>query len=923
MRFDGYKFKHYTTNNGLADNEHFSAYEDSQHRIWFPGYNGELSYFKNDTFYNRKNNALVARFKTSLFGRNVLEDERGTIYHASQQIIFSINTSGKEYFEKQKPQHHFLNFYLNEKKEMLVLSYNRNKLFIKNFSQLTIDSLKIDSLVMPAQLSRYVTIDNDNGIIYSSLKKLIKGDFRTKEILAIDSFPVQIQEILSASDTTVWIATHKGLHYYNWKKQKVEYTILKNTSVTHLFTDHEGHLWVTTISDGIYVFLNKAVKYQLDLPFLKALKIIPLKSNQLFITSNNFDGVLRNGSTFKTIQLPKYAGHGYVKSIARDSKDNYFIILSTGLLVTDKNLNIKQASKLYFKDIYITPDKNLLIGFGSGTCKIPSSELPEVLSNPYNQKLKLDLAIINKFYHDTFNQRLYGINKTSVKYTNDEVVFQNLDNDSAFNMNLISMIALNKFTLVIASEKNGLKIKYRTRNYYITEHDGLCSNLINAIEVDSDSSFWAATINGLAHVKLHFNQDYLTASIKNYYASDGLLSNSINDVVMNRDTVWLTTNNGVCYFDRREMRKTKSNPRLILENLMVNGVARGIADRFVLKHYENNLRISFVGISSGALGNLSYRYRLSGLEQTWHETKNLEIEYSLLPPGSYQFQIQAFKDDKQESVVKTIAIQIVPAFYQTLWFNAFLFILFIGIFLAISYVVLQNNKRKSQLRQTLLESENKRLQLEKEESEIKNQLFETRQKSLGLQMSPHFVFNAFNSIQEYVLTNDSEKAHHYLTEFSKLIRQFLNNNRDVSITLSKEIDFLKSYISLEEQRLKDTIRLEVRFADSVDASETLIPAMLLQPIIENAIWHGLRKAVRKVICIEIEPWNNGLQIQIWDSGKGFEGLVKSDSLGLSITRERIKLAHQQNFKEEFFTIDTHPGGGALVTIILPKIEDTD
>lgn len=196
---------------------------------------------------------------------------------------------------------------------------------------------------------------------------------------------------------------------------------------------------------------------------------------------------------------------------------------------------------------------------------------------------------------------------------------------------------------------------------------------------------------------------------------------------------------------------------------------------------------------------------------------------------------------------------------------------------------------------------------------------ELRSLNLGLQLNPHFIFNSINSIQEYILSDQNDQAHHFLSEFSKLIRLFLSNNRSQYIPISKEIDFLKVYISLEEQRLKSKIEFAIDIDDRIDSDEVLIPAMLLQPIVENSIWHGIRYSENKKISISITLNNNLITIKVIDNGVGINSIMSDKSLGLNIIKERVKYCYAKEPEFIFFNIFNNPSaGGATVEIIIPK-----
>jgi sensor histidine kinase YesM len=156
-------------------------------------------------------------------------------------------------------------------------------------------------------------------------------------------------------------------------------------------------------------------------------------------------------------------------------------------------------------------------------------------------------------------------------------------------------------------------------------------------------------------------------------------------------------------------------------------------------------------------------------------------------------------------------------------------------------------------------------------------------KSLRTQMNPHFIFNALNSVNTYIAKSDERSANRFLSEFSVLMRSVLENSEEDFIPLTKELELLELYVKLEHSRFADKFEYEINVADNVDVDAFQIPPMLLQPYIENAIWHGLRykeeKGFLKINVREITP--DILEISIADNGIG-----RKQSAALKTTNQR-------------------------------------
>ncbi|MBC7923451.1 MAG: tetratricopeptide repeat protein [Ferruginibacter sp.] len=189
------------------------------------------------------------------------------------------------------------------------------------------------------------------------------------------------------------------------------------------------------------------------------------------------------------------------------------------------------------------------------------------------------------------------------------------------------------------------------------------------------------------------------------------------------------------------------------------------------------------------------------------------------------------------------------------------------------------------------------------EANFKRQVSDLETRALRAQMNPHFLFNCLNSINRMILEGDAENASRYLTKFSKLIRLILENSESAAVSLQNELAMLESYLQLEDLRFKGRIGYRITVDESIDQENTYLPSMVLQPFVENAIWHGLmhkEKAEPGCIRISIRETEDVLKCVIEDNGVGREqatalkktAALNSKSMGLQITEERLKLFNQ-------------------------------
>ena len=201
----------------------------------------------------------------------------------------------------------------------------------------------------------------------------------------------------------------------------------------------------------------------------------------------------------------------------------------------------------------------------------------------------------------------------------------------------------------------------------------------------------------------------------------------------------------------------------------------------------------------------------------------------------------------------------------------------------------------------------------KQKSDFQAKVSVTELKALQAQMNPHFIFNSLNSINSFIIKNDSESATNYLTKFSKLIRKTLESSAEKEVLLKDDIEVLKNYLDIEKKRLNNSFTYTIQVDDSVDANNTLIPPLILQPFLENSIWHGIAQMENSGhITIEFKKEYNMLFCSVDDNGVGRQQGVKPNkqntSLGINLTKNRIDIINiQQKTKGSLKIIDKEQG----------------
>ncbi len=214
---------------------------------------------------------------------------------------------------------------------------------------------------------------------------------------------------------------------------------------------------------------------------------------------------------------------------------------------------------------------------------------------------------------------------------------------------------------------------------------------------------------------------------------------------------------------------------------------------------------------------------------------------------------------------------------------------------------------------------------------VQKGIAELKLTALQAQMNPHFIFNSLNSINWYILKNKPTEASLFLTKFSKLVRLILDNSRNLTIPLDKELEALRLYLDLESMRFEDTFDYEIQADESIDQEEVLIPPLILQPFVENAIWHGfMNKSSKGHLVIQIYPESGHLKCIVQDDGIGRRASLRLkkdqdpryESKGMKLTTDRIRLLHKNYLKDDMIRVidlvDQHGEAiGTRVEVMLP------
>ncbi|MFK7973115.1 MAG: histidine kinase [Bacteroidia bacterium] len=438
--------------------------------------------------------------------------------------------------------------------------------------------------------------------------------------------------------------------------------------------------------------------------------------------------------------------------------------------------------------------------------------------------------------------------------------------------------------------------------------EGLSSTDVYGILEDDTKHLWMSTNKGL------FRFDPIKEVFTRFGTEDGLVSNEFDSGAYfeaEDGEMFFGGRNGFVSFYPKNIKRTQDAQAsgVCLTEIQVSGIRFEGAthveelDRLVFPFSrQQSLEISFTSFHFGTSQSPQYRYRMKGYESMWNKpTIRPSARYTSLPPGDYIFEVALLNENGIDTAsLKTLPIRIRPLLYQRLWFQISLgAFFFISIALGI-YLRAKNENRR-------------------ERENLQRRIAEVKQEALAAQFDQHFTFNSLNSIQRFITENKKEEAVRYISRFGKLIRRVMMQAKETTIILDDEIQSLDLYLSLEHLRTKAHFDYSIDVEKSLDPFVIEIPSMLIQPFVENAIWHGLMPGVKGgKLTINFRRKDNYLLCTVEDNGIGRkqseilkqQSMLKHTSRGTTLIQERI---------DAFNALDL--GGEALRLNILDLQDD--
>lgn len=906
-RFDGYRFTNYYKEDGLSGKAVTDMVYAGGDSILLFSYPGTIQ----SIHYNGKINTIVENAGISL---------QQIIRHNNSFFCYTRN--GRQFGLLQNGAYKLFNADSMFNKKGLIIhaivSLAENGVAFCSNQGLLVKNETVVTELLPATDVWAAVYTKDKKIIAVSNNIIVESDQHFNFHNLPFSFPNGFLVYHMAQDDagTCWFrGLDKGVYRFedNRLEEMSSRLGVQNKGINEFFNDAGGNFWFCT--DGAGILLKKRSKFK---------------------NYETFDGLVNN----KVLQLAKYKNDLFIgtsNGLCRMKEEKIFPVnipsLAPGLKYVYKIFPVNAGTSglcMYYVD-KLKPNY-----------AYPRNMITDVKTDGFNFKMfntffawqqsendywiQLKDKAENNLYHynektshtDSFSLVKYKVKKMYAMIAFENMVWAGTNNglirfkdneikktDSIGNDQLgqvFDFLIDKKKRLWMATEA-GLFMYASGHFSALPKGSTMGSNYCRSITEDDEGKIWCATWDGI----------FVTDGINNtwYNTSEGLPSKTANTIFFDAATklVYVGTDNGLSVFDKNKVNTTIWYNKVFINCSIAN--ARNIPEASSLKPKQNDLEFYLSIPFFEGNTNISYEYRLDNT--TWAVTKNPTLFISGIASGHHTFYARAKMNGQvftKEDAVFSFTIG--TPYYKSWWFILAAILLGQGI---IIYIVTRLNKktRERKLAEQLQQAEY---------ASLKQQAFTSL-------MNPHFIFNALNSVQHYVNQQDRQNANKYLSDFASLVRRSFDTAQRSFVSLDEELETVRLYLQLEKMRFTDKFNYHIVLSKEVEDDEWMLPSMVLQPFLENAILHGLMPLNKAgELTIEAHVQDNALCITITDNGIGIEKsrILRAGkahkSRGMQLIKERLQLLSKLSTTPiELSITDLNPGTenpGTKILLIVPQ-----
>mgnify|MGYP000200352188 FL=1 len=636
-------------------------------------------------------------------------------------------------------------------------------------------------------------------------------------------------------DSTVWIGTDNGLYQLDVNLNTLAY-YFKGCVVSDITFDHRNGVWVSTIERGVYYCRNRNNIYYRNIPDLASkISLLKVIDNRFFIGTSN--GNLFEMENNRLVKKDLRNNTFYLTDIAYF--DNAFVLGTKNMTIfLDDEARLRQQ-----KYLFAGPGKKLAASYGFAQEHDALIFICPTGIFRYKDNRSDMLAEI-KDKPRCITQRSNG---EYLIGTSHGIIL--LNDVKCYRPDYLSRLN-NKVVLNLLADKDS-NVWICTKGYglykllpdnRLVEFPKIPSHVVNHIHILHDTVILLSTDKGLFINKIR--------TIDRNGSWKLLVNNEVMEAELFGGHIFIATKQGLM-----TIRKDKAlafagpAPRFYLESITTSNRKVDFKD-MQLSYQENSIYFNF-DILAYETPAYTLSYELEGPDQLEGITDGKQVYLHKLQPGEYVLSVRPFYSGiyNQQSVIR-IPFYIRPAFWQTKTF----LISFSIIFIVMTVLVLRNLKMK-----------------EKRKANTARLLAEYRLTALKAQINPHFISNSLTAIQQLMIRNDIDKACQYIAKFSMFLRYVLKYSDKYVTYLADEINLIRANIELEQLRFNNKFIFEQDISKGISLNEICVPPLITQPIIENAIWHGLLPLKDKrtpKLTLKAEIIHEKLVISIIDNGIG-------------------------------------------------------
>ncbi|WP_343631428.1 histidine kinase [Fluviicola sp.] len=892
VRYDGFQFKTYTTENGLCDNVNFRMVEGLDGGIWFIGFNGLLSVYKKGEMKPYRYNPKIQKSLKSYKSGNIMihvNRDGSIIYNSSGRTTVKISKKGRvTNLMKETVDAGYLMDYGGQLLLQKTITTNDFKkvFLIRGKKKIFLGKIVFNqTLRAKKHKQHYFVIAGSKAYLHDGYQfRLISGN---QSVIGLDT-----------DDQYLYIGFYKnGVKKYRFDPKTKELVFVRhyfpNYSVSSVSLDHNGALWFTTLENGIYVIYDEAFQqlYMNKHKLNEEIRFVNGNKNKIILTYHvgkwqqlypPFLQKEQGRINHQFNMLPANNGFIFHKGVAdwsdwKDVDDSHSLI---PLYKTDTSfLGVDQFARE-------------IVEVGKST--VTRNDFSEVVRS----------GITGSFYWFHF----YRKDKLFMLFDDGVFVLPVKDGKLQKSYRPVLLKRLDRLIynrvwglLAYSTSEGAFEINEETNRAVQFAPDLNLGKQIIRIFFDEKDQLWLANKKGIFLLEKKNGK----AKVLFFVNRDRLSSPEIMDMYAYEDVLYLATKFGVQRINVPKVKKKQfTNPISLLE-IKVFANNRKL-ERNIVYPSETDLIKIFL-MNKGLDGSNHYRYRF-GANETWNVSDKGEIV--LNNPSDKVYALEVSYLDSFNHWTKPVKLGVFEV-EKIIFLRWYFILLYIGLVVLVFYGILKYTVRAANRK-----------------SELLNRMMELEQMALSAQMNPHFIFNSLNSIHSFLLYEENENAEKYLLRFAKLIRQTLSNSRATYITIEEEYETLKNYILLENMRFKNgfTFRIECDFNQL--PLNPCIPPMLIQPYVENAIIHGLPKRTQGAeLLIRFYKEGDRLKVMIRDNGIGYKESQRNKrdtghkSYGTQITEERMKSLQERN--REGFSVEVSdadesnpefPGTKVILTI---------